>query len=142
MTWIEDRVQERTLLANRNRLISQFAERTFGALWEQVEQCIGEATLKGIDAYTNGSVFERSIFLNVKGRPGSQIPPKELTVTLDRAERTITVKGLERPLQFTLEVGAGDVVQMHFEGNPLSYERAAEMMLDPFLFPDLPRKSQ
>jgi hypothetical protein len=131
MTWIDDRMQQRREASRRATLIASEAERTYAILWEEIADCVREAEGKGIQVIMNGSPHERMVVL-----PGN--PRKELHVRLKKEKQLIAISGIEPPFELWFDLGDDNVVCLTKDGVKINPEVAAQAILDPFLFPELP----
>jgi hypothetical protein len=140
MSWLDDRLAEETALRSRHAAITAEATKVYDALWEQIMEFIEEGRKKSINLLTNASPYERIVRSPVMPLSReSGHAAKELRLKLAKEKTSIVVSGAVR-LQFDLDVGADGVVCLKIGSEPVSIERAAVKVLDPFIFPDLPRK--
>jgi len=66
-------------------------------------------------------------------RPGR----RKVTVHVDREKQTILVQRAEGSISFELGLGASRKIRILHEKKAVSAAKAAEIILDPLLFPDL-----
>jgi hypothetical protein len=140
MTWINDRMNERAVEARRRNYIADAAENTFNGLWEEVIRCVQEAQSHGIQVGTNGYAYERIVYLSSPPTASQAITRrKELRVTLKKDKYLIAISGgIESPFDLVFDLRRDDVVCLKRDGIEVDLESAAQVILDPFLFPDLP----
>ena len=137
MTWIDDRIEQGRETSRRNGLIAAEAERTYDVLWQEIGRFVEEAQLKQIKVLTNGSVYERIVVI-----PAS--PRKELRVVLKKYKQLIAVNGdIESPFDLVFDIRPDNIVCLKKDGIEVNPEAAAQLILDPFLFPGtLPLQSR
>ncbi len=141
MSWLDERFAEAEALEARNRLIEQHAGGVYESLWEQVKLFIDEGRRHSMEILTNGSPFDRIVTVPVTPSPAQRgKSPKQLHIELAKDKHSITATGAAP--EICLEIGVCDdgVVCLKSDGAPISIEAAATKILDPFLFPQLPRK--
>jgi hypothetical protein len=113
-------------------------------LWAQLREFIDEeGCKKSFGLSTNGSQYERTVARAApSGRHNNEEDPVALNVRLVRSpdHPLIKANGPGVDLEFDLGVGADGVMRLELAGTTVSLEEAAIKILDPFLFPDLPRK--
>lgn len=123
-------------LRAHNDLILQHAERIYRLLWQEMNRWIEEAQERGIKVETNGSPLERSVVL--PSQLASDLP-RILTISLKKELHVISVSGLQHPLELQLDVCPDNVVCLKHNGVEVNIDKAAILILDPFLFPELTR---
>jgi len=138
MTWLDDRIEQRTKASTEDRLIAQSLEPMYEALWEKVVFWIDEARKNGIELLTNGAAHERIVKLPVKPRATqSMTHPKQLTISLDRSKHAIVASGPRTKQVFTVTLRDGtNIARLTHDGIEVSPDKAAEMILDPLIFPE------
>ena len=136
MSWITDRIAERKAAQDRKALIFSEGENVFAALWVAILALTKEATANGFPVHTNGSPHARAV---------AYTPPgdfqRQLEISLHREEGEIIAQGPDGNIKLLLDVGTDGVVGLKTTGPWLSLEQAAREILDPFLFPDLAKKT-
>jgi hypothetical protein len=132
MTWIDKRLAERETARVRHLSIDQSAERVYAELWEAVKKCVVEAANKGFDVSTNGSPHRRAVTVSSGAPRGSR---KELVLNLKRENHKILVTGIDPAPELMLDLGADNVACLKLNGKQVTYDEAAQAILDPFLFP-------
>jgi hypothetical protein len=132
MSWIDDRLEQREALAERNKLIDENADAIYYALWKEIVGFIEEAVTKGLRVSTNGAVQRRYIVLEAPLGLGQQ----RLELTME-SKRTISAAGGSLNLKFDLDVCTDSVVCLKQQGHQISERETAMLILDQFLFPDL-----
>jgi hypothetical protein len=135
MTWIDKRLAEQEAEATRSALIDQSAERVYDDLWQAVMRCVMEANNKGFTLATNGSPHQRIVTLTSKDRTTKK---RQLQLTLHRDIRLIKIRGVESLSELSLDLCPDRVVCLKLNGKQVTYDEAAEAILDPFLFPTSP----
>jgi hypothetical protein len=131
MTWIDDCLAKRKVLEDREGTIRTFGERSYDELWDVISKFVVEAKNKGMmPVHTNGSPRRRIIRFNC-------VPsPRELRLDLDEGCSGISISGSSIS---RIKIGAGtdNVTFLERDGEKISAQDAARLILQPFLFPDL-----
>lgn len=144
MEWVERRIKERADIVSRRLVI----EKSVSDIWMNLAAAVRdsvkaygpEADKQGFTLRTNGQgyvtiVVYREMTSSFSGEFGGTI-----TIGLDRnkPEISVTYEGKPKPplLRFSFDVNNGTPSLMH-EKVFVAAERAVELILDPFLFPDL-----
>lgn len=144
MDWVEQRIKERAERSSRASIIAKSVSDIWtnlrAATVDSVQAYSPEAIRKGQTVRTNGQEYATIVVR----RESSQAIPTEagavLTATLDRNKPEISIayegdlRG--RAFRFAFDIHDGSASLFH-EGNAVSTERAAELMISPLLFPDL-----
>ena len=120
---------EREKIQNRRNLILQHAERIYGLLWREMNRWIEEGQERGLKIETNGSPFDKCVIV-----PNSK--SRTLTLSLNKERHAISVSGLKAPLELLLNVCPDNTVCLKYEGAEIDIDKAAVLILDPFLFPE------
>lgn len=142
MSFIDDRLAERKELERRNNLIDEHAIPIYEALWKKIAEHVKEAHEKGLPVLTNGSLQNRIVRMSVDPAPHqSGRRPDEFRLVL-KNDRISARGDRGLNLEFTLDVCPDGLVCLKAQGMEISVEEAAIRILDPFLFPDLPRLSR
>lgn len=144
MEWIEKGIKERAQKAERSRLIEISVSDLWTNLAAAVKDCIkayqSEAERLGQTLKSNGQAYVTIVIRRESSRAHSGEQGGIITATLVRENPDITVKYEGQPaaptLKLTVDVFEGIASLVH-EGKPASAERAAELILRPFLFSDL-----
>jgi hypothetical protein len=137
MSWLDDRIKEDREREERLKLITDEASNMFDSLWKEIFEVIQEAKKKGFPIFTNGSEVQRVVNLSVNPGPNeSSRSPKKITLKLAEDKLSISVSGAIS-LKFLLDVCPDMVVCLKHDGNHISVQNAARMILDRFLFPHL-----
>lgn len=137
MSWIDERLSEKSALEARSTRIFSEAPRIHGELWKEIMAQVEEARGKGFGKILMMKPDE--ILLPVDPPPGrGSASPRTLSLNLKADHSAIVAKISGTELPFPLEV-EGDKVVMKHEGKTLSVQNAAVVTLDRFLFPDLKR---
>ena len=131
MTWLDDRTAQSTKRKQEERLILDRAEGIFNNLWQEIVRIVEEAKSKGFPLVTNGSPDQRAIMLK-----GERLP-----ITLERDAEMITANAPGFTVQLSFAVDKNDVVHLKYGKGALSLKEAAQLILGPFLFPDLKSES-
>jgi hypothetical protein len=134
MTWIDDRLSGREHERVRRLSIEQSAERIYGELWEAIKKCVDEASRKGFGLETNGSPHERTVVLSTNSSRRT-LSTRKLALALKKASQRILVTGIEPAPELVLDLCHDNVVCLKLNGKQVSYDEAAQAVLDPFLFP-------
>jgi hypothetical protein len=130
MTWLDDRIAQSVKRKQDNKLILDWAESVFNALWEEITRIVEEAKSKGFQLSTNGSPDQRAVIFK----------ENRLLITLERDAGTILANGPGFNLQLSFSVDKDDVVRLKYAEKFLPLKEAAQSILDPFLFPDLQKE--
>jgi hypothetical protein len=132
MSWIDERLAERKALAEYNRLLDDHAVGIYTAVWNEMMTFVEEAKTKGFaNLLTNGSLQNRRLILAVPGND------KTLSLTMTD-KRTIRANSPGKEVRFDLDICDGGIVCLKHADEQVSEQEAAKLILDPFLFPDLP----
>lgn len=138
MDWINNRLAEEKALHERDASITSSAEQIYRDMWEHLLRAIEFAKSKGKPLFTNGSPLDRIVRLSSLSVPAKQ--PKEFHFALSKDRHSIVVSG-EVSMTFKLGICSDNsVCPKDQNGNEVTYDEAAELILDPFLFPSLPRQ--
>jgi hypothetical protein len=138
MSWIDERIAERKALNARRKAIKEGAPAIYQALWDYIVDLLKEEAAASLGASSNGSPEDRVVSIPMTNPKGGDRP--ELHIRLSRREPQITVSGPGINLTFKFERFEDDLVSLEIGDSKISIEDAARKILDPFLFPDLPRK--
>lgn len=144
MSWIDDRIADLKMfeehenqVAERRRLISEQAEKTYGSLWDEIKNVLKEFESRGLPSYTNGSPLERIVRRSGKIKLGkSSQSAYEIQVCLSVDRQSISVTG-DVQLRLQFDLCEDDVLCMKLLGEPISLRDAANKILDQFYFPEL-----
>jgi hypothetical protein len=139
MGWIEERIEQRRVLNERNKAVKDGAESIFCDLWNEIADLTKQAQSKGLEVKTNGSSFERIVL--TPPYHGYDKDQNKLIITLDKTKEKIAVSGPFQSLELAIDVREDGVVCLKYDGKKLLIDKAARMILDPFLFPDLQPKA-
>jgi hypothetical protein len=144
MSWLDDRIAEHKAIEARRKEIADNAHHVYSALWKEITEITEEPSAKLAGVYTNGAAYDRLVCLpNPPTRPGFQARSgPQLHIKLADDKQSISVSGTDRypTITFTLDVCQDGVVCLKFDGAEFSYPDAAIKIVDPLLFPNLPRK--
>ena len=128
MSWFEDRITERESVREHCRVIDANAIPVYEAVWRQIMEVVEEAGASGIILCPGGSSEERYLTL----------ARERLDYRLNSTERTISAAFGEQSVVLGLDVCDGGVVCMMHDGKRINERVAARLILDPFIFPELP----
>ena len=140
MSWIDERVEQRRKLTERNRAVAEGAEVLFKALWEEISLQTKEAHEKSVPCGINGSGHERIVWTPNVSSLAQPTNRRELKINLLKEREQISVSGTEFSLILSIDVGVDGVVCLKHNGKPVLMQEAARLILDQFLFPDLQPK--
>ena len=140
MSFIDDGINQRKHNEERAALIAEHSPKIYEDLWNRLNAYIGEAKLKGFNIFTNGSLHDRLVEL--------QIPPTKAETVSHRDSFTLTLvneriiakdKAGQRGVKFdfSLDVCPDGVVCLKLNGERVETEEAAVKVLHKFLFPEL-----
>ena len=141
MSWIGDRREEQRQARQRADLIAPSIDRFFGELWETIKVSIKDANARGFEVSTNGTAWERKVILSRSSSlPGQPLrEPETLTINVLKEKFLIVVSGPQINMQFQVDLCEDNVICLKQNGEQVSLPDATIRILDPFLFPDLPR---
>lgn len=141
MNWIDDRREEIKNRQERERLIAEAGAVLFADLWNEIVKWVVDAAQKGIRVTTNGTTWERRIVLSrtplphQDSRAADVLTMKTSTVN---GEFYIGFAGVPRiNTKFNVDLCADNVACLKHNGEQVSMEQVAIIVLDPFLFPEL-----
>jgi len=141
MSWIEDRLGQRKRLKEHRQIIAEGAESLFESLWQEIVGNVKEAAEKGLQVGTNGAGYERIVWESMTPRPGQRSANrKEVKITLRKEREAVSISEttpLSEPYDFQITVDDNGVVSLAFNGAKWSIQKAAQFILDRFLFPDV-----
>ena len=141
MSWIDERVEQRRRLAERNKALAEGAEVLFNNLWEEITAQAKEAQEKSVAVgTTNGSVHERLVWAPNVSSLAQPTNRRELKISLRKEREQIAVSGTEFSMILSIDVGEDGVVCLKHNGKPVLIQEAARLILDQFLFPELQTK--
>jgi hypothetical protein len=145
MTWIRDRIREREELRLRQRKISDSAPVLYSQLVKELEELVAEAVLGGFAIFHQGESGPNEIVIamSVSVPPGqSSSNPAELHVGMDKEQEYICASGPNVSVRLTFDLIVDDSDDgeptLLNDGGPITIADAARLILDPFLFPELP----
>ena len=118
----------------RNRAVANGAMVIFDDLWREIVALVKEAKEKGLSVFTNGTPFERIVCTSLNPSTEGR---RELRISLCREPERISVSGLAQSIEFLIEEDDNRVVCLKWKEKPISIEKAARLILEPFLFPEL-----
>jgi hypothetical protein len=147
MSWIDDRVEQRRKVTERNKAVAERAEVLFNDLWEEIAAQTKEAHEKfvavGINGVgINGSAHERIVWAPNVSSLAQPTNRRELKIHLSKEREQISVSGTEFSMNLSIDVGEDGVVCLKHNGKPVLIKEAARLILDQFLFPELQPKKQ
>jgi len=141
MSWIDERVEQRRRLAERNKALAEGAEVLFNNLWEEITAQAKEAQEKSVAVGTsNGSAHERIVWAPNVSSLAQPTNRRELKISLRKEREQIAVSGTEFSMILSIDVGEDGVVCLKHNGTPVLIQEAARLILDQFLFPELQTK--
>ena len=141
MSWIDERVEQRRRLTERNKAVAEGAEVLFKDLWEEITAQAKEAQEKSVAVGTsNGSAHERIVWAPNVASLAQPTNRRELKISLSKEREQISVSGTEFSMILSIEVGEDGVVCLKHNGKPVLIQEAARLILDQFLFPELQPK--
>jgi hypothetical protein len=132
MDWIDERLAAKRKIEGRSQAINDNAERIFDVLWEEISVWVKVAERKPIAIFTNGS--PRARVVGVSLFPGPE--PRSMTIGLCKENQSICVGGITPPVEFKFDLGPDNVVFLKHNGQKISIQDAAHLLLDMFLFPE------
>jgi hypothetical protein len=136
MSWIDDGLNKRKAEKDRTDRISASASILYENVWTEIARCVKEANTKGIavfiDATQHQSIHNRTVSLSLPLEP----MPRQLHVKLSNNHQAIEITGSGKPMKLDLDICVGGHCLKH-NGKPISVEKAAQEILQPFFFPEL-----
>ena len=142
MSWIDERVEQRRRLTERNKAVAEGAEVLFNGLWEEISAQTKEAQEKLVPCGINGSGHERIVWAPNVSSLAQPTNRRELKINLRKEREQISVSGTEFSMNLSIVVGEDGVVCLKHNGKPVLIQEAARLILDQFLFPELQPKKQ
>jgi hypothetical protein len=142
MSWIDERVEQRRRLTERNKALAEGAEVLFNDLWEEIDTQTKEAREKSVAVGTNGSAHERIVWAPNVASLAQPTNRRELKINLRKEREQISVSGTEFSLNLSIDVGEDGVICLKHNGKRVQVQEAARLILDQFLFPELQPKKQ
>ncbi|MFI5115960.1 MAG: hypothetical protein ACHP8B_04605 [Terriglobales bacterium] len=140
MSWIGGRLDERRQARQRADLIAPSLGKVFSDLWEEIKVSVNDAKARGIDISTNGTTWERKVILSRSPLPGeSSREPDTLIIRVLKEKFVIAISGPQVNTEFQVDVCEDNVICLKQGGEQVGIHDATVRILDPFLFPDLPR---
>jgi hypothetical protein len=136
MSWLEDQIAKSEEVRTVNALLDNHGAAVFADVWEALLRIIEEARSKLTDFRfsSKGSPKEHT----VKADPNKpQLKPRQMTLGLELSKRLIVAFVAEGSIPFEIGVCSDGVVCLKHGVNPISSQDAAQMILGPFLFPEL-----
>ena len=140
MSWIDERVQQRRRLAERNKAVAEGAEVLFNDLWEEITAQAKEAHEKFVAVGIDGSAHEKIVWAPNVSSLAQPTNRRELKINLRKEVEQISVSGTEFSMNLSVAVGEDGVVCLKHNGEPVLIQEAARLILDQFLFPELQTK--
>ena len=141
MSWIDERVEQRRRLAERNKAVGEGAEVLYRDLWEEITAQTKEAQEKSVAVGTNnGSAHERIVWAPNVASLAQPMNRRELKISLRKEIEQISVSGTEFSMNLSVAVGEDGVVCLKHNGEPVLIQEAARLILDQFLFPEFQTK--
>ena len=140
MSWIDERVQQRRRLAERNKAVAEAAEVLFNDLWQEITAQAKEAQEKSVAVGTDGSAHERIVWAPNVASLAQPMNRRELKISLRKEIEQISVSGTEFSMNLSVAVGEDGVVCLKHNGTPVLIQEAARLILDQFLFPEFQTK--
>jgi hypothetical protein len=137
MGWIDDAEKHQQALAKRNAEIEQHATAIYESLWKEVKKDVDEMRRKAerfAGLITNGQELARSI-----SYPPSNRFPWSVTISLFKERHQIQASGITPPkkVTFSIDVCADGFVCIKLDGDRVSPERASQVILYAFFYPEL-----
>ena len=140
MSWIDERVEQRRRLVERNKAVAEGAEVLFNDLWQEITAQAKEAQEKSVAVGTDGSAHERIVWAPNVASLAQPMNRRELKISLRKEIEQISVSGTEFSMNLSVAVGEDGVVCLKHNGKPVLIQEAARLILDQFLFPELQPK--
>jgi len=148
MSWYEEASQESADRRSRLEAIYREAEKIYNAIWDDIVREINQLTSRRQQSLqVNGSAFQRTIKQPISpryDRADSEFRFREMSfvLTADRKGVIATAARFEdyppAQIEFDLEQSKDGIVRPMHKGTPVEHGEAAIMVLQHFLFPDLP----
>ncbi|HEY2858742.1 MAG TPA: hypothetical protein VGJ21_10030 [Terracidiphilus sp.] len=128
MGWVEDRLEKQAQEADRREQIEGSASAIYDELWEAVVKVTKLPTVAiQWKPQTNGNPFHRTVV---------DLHKRILQIDLRKDRQSITATiGEETVARLDLVVDKNNVVHLAQGGRKLDYEEAAQVVMEPFLFP-------
>jgi hypothetical protein len=140
MSWIDERVEQRRRLVERNKAVAEGAEVLFNDLWEEITAQAKEAHEKFVAVGIDGSAHEKIVWAPNVSSLAQPTNRRELKINLHKEREQISISGTEFSMILTIEVCEDGVVCLKYNGKPVLIQEAARLILDQFLFPELQAK--
>ena len=140
MSWIDERVEQRRRLAERNKAVAEAAEVLFNELWEEITAQAKEAQEKSVAVGTDGSGHEKIVWAPNVSSLAQPTNRRELKISLRKEVEQISVSGTEFSMNLSVAVGEDGVVCLKHNGTSVLIQEAARLILDQFLFPEFQTK--
>lgn len=141
MSWIDERVEQRRRLTERNKAVAEGAEVLFHDLWEEIAAQTKEAHDKFVQVGTNGSAYERIVWTPNVPSLAQPTNRRELRINLHKEREEISISATEFSLNLSIDVCEDGVICLKHNGKRVLIQEAARLILDQFLFPELQPKN-
>jgi hypothetical protein len=139
MNWIDDADRASRKIHERADAILQNADALYQSLWDEITTQIAQLREKGRDIKTNGGPLERILRMSVIPTGNQSIAlPKECRIVLSPERDTISAKGGGVGIEFKIDVRDDGVVCLKHQDKEVRSAKAAELILYPFAYPELP----
>jgi hypothetical protein len=148
MSWYEKAFQESERRKSQTESIYREAEKVYNAIWDAIANEINQMhSRRQQSLQANGSAFQRVVKQPItppyhRGDEPFRFREMHFTLTADRKAITaLAIRFEDYPpakIDFDLEQSKDGVVRPTYQGAPVETHDAAIMVLQHFLFPDLP----
>jgi hypothetical protein len=138
MSWLDEQISKRDDLIRREMLLDQHAPEVYADLWECISKIIAEAETKltTCQLLPSGSPNERTVLAASLGAAGKG---RQMTLRLEKGQRSITAYFDGAIMPFEIGICKDGVVCLRRGDRQLRGQEVAQMIMGPFLFPELHR---
>jgi hypothetical protein len=135
MNWIDDDIAKRKRRNEVATLIVSGAEQVYDELWNEIAACVKYANEKLAPATmgTNGLPHNRVVWLS-EARKHTVL---RIELVTERSEIAVMVDDSTFRLTLRIGVCSGDIVCLKLDDRKVDYREAAQLILEPFMFPDV-----
>jgi hypothetical protein len=128
LDWIERRLKQRKDAEERFEQI----EKQINEVWRDIRKAIDH----GVENHNSWKKIDGNVdYFDVTA--SDRLGSRKVTVHVDREKQTILVQRAEDSMSFKLGLGASRKIKIMHEKKAVTAAKAAEIILDPLLFPEL-----
>jgi hypothetical protein len=137
VSFIDDGLKKRTELQQRQALIDEHAPKIFGDLWDRIVKHLEEAKQKGFNLFTNGSLYDRLVEIQLFPSGAHASHRESFHLTLNADKEIVIAKGQRGvKFEFPVDVCSDGIVCIKYQGQQIQTEDASILILKQFLFPE------